>query len=155
MVTLDWLEQHMQHSAELARWIHTQFPYEFADQPLADWQGEFSAGQRSRAWRSLIALEDGRLLGSASLALDDLAQRPDLGPWLACVFVRPECRGQGLAERLIEGICRDAAAQGHRLIYLHTRDRADYYGKRRWQTLETFEAWGETHSLMYRELLPI
>jgi GNAT superfamily N-acetyltransferase len=118
MPTLDWLERHMQHCDELARWLHTQFAHEFADQPLPVWQAEFTAGQHNGDWRSLIALENGRLIGSASLARDDLPSYPHLGPWLACVYVHPEHRGRGLAERLIEGICAEARRRGHAMLYL-------------------------------------
>lgn len=44
MPHLDWLEHHLHHSDTLATWLHRQFSYEF-EQPLADWQAEFAAGQ--------------------------------------------------------------------------------------------------------------
>lgn len=109
---LDWLAAHPQHSDTFAAWIHRQFHYEYADQPLTDWQQEFAEGQLNGHWKCLIALEGNQLKGGAALARADLAHRPDLGPWLACVFITPEARGKGLAERLIEGICEEARASG-------------------------------------------
>ena len=153
MIEIFWLSERMQHCAELAQWIHAQFPYEFREQTLGDWYAELSVGQSHGAWRSLIAVEGDRLLGSASLADDDLPSRPELSPWLACVYVRPECRGQGLAERLIELICLHARDLGHDRLFLHTHDRADYYARRGWQSLEAFEAYGESHRLMSRSLI--
>ncbi|WP_422402704.1 GNAT family N-acetyltransferase [Pseudomonas sp. GZD-209] len=152
MLRLDWLENHMQHSDTLALWLHQQFHYEFADLPLPDWQKAFSEGQYNDQWRCLIALDGDQLLGSAALATDDLPERPDLGPWLACVFVTPQARGQGLAERLIDGICEQARKTGISTLYLHTHDQQAYYQKRGWRLLERFEAWGEEHWLMSREL---
>ncbi|NER60390.1 GNAT family N-acetyltransferase [Pseudomonas sp. MAFF212428] len=145
---IDWLSHHPHHSNTLAQWLHQQFHYEYADQPLAQWQQAFAQGQTDGSLLSLIALNDNRLLGSASLAREDLPQRPDLGPWLACVFVAPEARGQGIAEALIEGVLAKAKALGHSHLYLHTHDRADYYHKRGWQHLEPFQAWGKSHWLM-------
>ncbi len=152
MPTLDWLRHHPEHSNQLAEWLYRQFPYEFSEQPLADWQAEFAAGQHNGEWDMLIALENGELLGSAGLARDDLPQRVDLGPWLACVYVRPQARGRGLAEQLIEAICSTARERGHAHLYLHTHDRADYYAKRGWTLLEPFQAWGAQQHLMVREL---
>lgn len=152
MIEFFWLRDRPQHGAELARWIHQQFSYEFRDQSLYDWQVELTAGQHDGAWQSLLALQGERLLGSASLARDDLPSRAELTPWLACVYVHPEHRGQGLAERLITAICAHARDQGHERIYLHTHDRADYYASRGWRGLEDFQAYGERHRLMGRSL---
>lgn len=149
---LDWLAAHMQHSDRYAAWIHQQFHYEYADQPLAQWQREFAEGQSNGEWSCLIAMDGERLLGGAALARNDLADRADLGPWLACVFVNPEARGQGLAEQLIEGICEAAKQRGVSRLYLHTQDKHDYYRKRGWQLLEGFQAWEKQQWLMVRDL---
>lgn len=151
MLTLDWLANHMGHSDTFAGWLHRQFSYEYP-QPLEQWQREFAEGQHNGDWPALIALEDGQLLGGAALARDDLDQRPDLGPWLACVFVAPQARGRGLAERLIEGICQRAKEQGVEVLYLHTQDKSEYYAKRGWRVLERFEGWGKEQWLMCRDL---
>ena len=148
----DWLIHHPHHSDTYAAWIHQQFHYEYAEQPLPDWQREFADGQTNGDWNCLIALDNDQLLGGAALAKADLAHRPELGPWLACVFVTPEARGQGLAEGLIEGICAQAKANGVARIYLHTQDKRDYYAKRGWTVLESFEAWEKQQWLMTREL---
>ncbi|HSC83492.1 MAG TPA: GNAT family N-acetyltransferase [Pseudomonas sp.] len=152
MPTLDWLRNHPDHTNQLAEWLYRQFPYEFSEQSLADWQAEFAAGQNNGDWEMLIAQEGEELLGCAGLARDDLALRPDLGPWLACVYVRPQARGQGLAERLIEEICATARERGHGLLYLHTHDRAAYYAKRGWTLLERFQAWDAEQNLMTKKL---
>lgn len=149
---LAWLRDHLHLSDTLAQWLHRQFAYEFTDQPLEAWQREFAEGQLNGQWQTLIALDNGRLLGSAALAASDLPQRPDLGPWLACVFVAPEARQRGLAEQLIERVGAAAKAQGVPHLYLHTHDRHPYYAKRGWGVLETFQAWGKDHWLMARAL---
>ena len=152
MLRLLWLCDHMQYSDTLAQWLHQQFAYEFAEQPLADWQREFAEGQGNGDWRCLIAIEHGQLLGGASLASNDLPERPELGPWLACVFIAPQARQRGLAQQLIEGICTAAKANGTARLYLHTHDRSDYYAKRGWRVQERFAAWGKEQWLMAREL---
>jgi len=152
MPRLASLRDHMDYSDTLAQWLHQQFAYEFSSQPLGDWQREFSDGQSNGHWQTLIALEDGELLGGASLARDDLSERPELGPWLACVFVAPQARQRGLAELLIEGVYSEARAKGHDRLYLHTHDRGEYYAKRGWEYMEPFHAWGKNHWLMQRKL---
>ncbi|MFP6799339.1 MAG: GNAT family N-acetyltransferase [Pseudomonas sp.] len=152
MLTLDWLRHHPEHTEQLAEWLYQQFPYEFSEQSLLDWQAEFVAGQHNGDWEMLVALDHDQLLGCAGLAKDDLPLRPELGPWLACVYVRPQARGQGLAEQLVERICATARERGHARLYLHTHDRADYYARRGWTLQECFQAWGNPQHLMCRQL---
>ncbi|MDH0300981.1 MULTISPECIES: GNAT family N-acetyltransferase [unclassified Pseudomonas] len=152
MPRLDWLKHHMAHCDTLAQWLHQQFHYEYVDVPLRAWQREFAEGQHNGQWQCLVALDGDRLLGSAALTADDLPGRSDIGPWLACVFVAPQARGQGLAQRLVEGICDHARSNGITKLYLHTHDRSAYYAKRGWTPMEPFEAWGREHWLMSRVL---
>lgn len=152
MLRVDWLENQMHHCDTMAERLYQQFSYEYVGQSLAQWQQEFAAGQADGCWKSLIVTDGDQLLGGAALAQDDLSSRPDLGPWLACVLVAPEARGQGLAARLIEGICGHARDSGITTLYLHTHDKSDYYAKRGWNVLERFEGWGKEQWLMSREL---
>ncbi|MEG0858652.1 MAG: GNAT family N-acetyltransferase [Pseudomonas sp.] len=152
MPHIDWLENHMTHCDTFAQWVHQQFHYEFEDVPLAQWQQEFAQGQSNGKWKCLVALDQGQLLGGAVLAADDLSSRPDLGPWLACVFITPAARGAGIAEQLIEGICTHARDAGIDTLYLHTSDQQAYYAKRGWTVLEQFQAWGKEQWIMSRAL---
>lgn len=152
MHTFLWLQPDTRHCTTMATWLYEQFHYEYADQSLENWQAEFAAGQTNGDWPSLVAVEDGRLLGGAALAKEDLPGREALGPWLACVFVTPQARGKGVAEALIEGVCERAQQQGVKRLYLHTQDRADYYAKRGWVVVEQFERWEKWQVLMARDL---
>lgn len=143
---------HMDYSDTFESWLHEQFAYEFATQALPDWQREFKDGQTDGNWRTVIALENGQLLGGAALAKHDLPDHPELGPWLACVLVAPSARKRGLAEQLITEVCSNAKEIGYQKLYLHTQDRRDYYAKRGWEYLKSFRAWGKEHSLMQRRL---
>ncbi|WP_165694121.1 GNAT family N-acetyltransferase, partial [Teichococcus deserti] len=51
--------------------------------------------------QSFVLLEDGAPAGTASLAAADLDERPELTPWLAGVYVRPESRRRGYGARLV------------------------------------------------------
>ncbi|MBT2338690.1 MULTISPECIES: GNAT family N-acetyltransferase [Pseudomonas] len=152
MLRIDWLEKQMDKCDLMAEWLYREFSYEFAQQSLTHWQHEFSTGQGDGSWKCLIATEQGQLLGGASLASNDLPARPELGPWLACVYIAPEARPRGLAAQLIEGICCHAKEAGFTTLYLHTHNQSQYYAKLGWEVLERFEAWGKEQSLMFRSL---
>ncbi|WP_053151834.1 GNAT family N-acetyltransferase [Pseudomonas sp. Pf153] len=152
MPQMDWLENQMDQCNLMAEWLYREFSHEYAQQSLDSWQQEFAEGQRDGRWKCLIATENGQLLGGASLASDDLPERPELGPWLACVLVAPNARRRGIAAQLIEGVCRHAREAGVTTLYLHTHNQSHYYAKFGWEMLERFEAWGREQCLMARRL---
>lgn len=75
-----------------------------------------------------IALDGGRLLGTASLIDNDDPARPQLWPWLAAVWVAPEVRAQGIGSMLVQAIRADAARLGIAALHLGT-DRPGWYAR--------------------------
>ena len=77
---------------------------------------------------SLVALRDGRPVGTVNLVENDNEERPDLTPWLAALLVVPECRGMGFGTRLVRALLVEAARLGIPRVYLGT-DITDYYAR--------------------------
>lgn len=97
-----------------------------------DWHAylEHIADVSARAERTevLVAVEDGRILGSATLELDGRTD-PDDDPLhpheahIRMLGVHPEARGRGVAKGLM-GACEDRArATGRTLMTLNTTER--------------------------------
>lgn len=70
---------------------------------------------------SLIAVVDGVFAGTASAIASDLEARPDLGPWVAALWVEPAFRGQGIGEALMAEAVAQLRRQGFDKIYLCAR----------------------------------
>ncbi|QDU93815.1 GNAT family N-acetyltransferase [Lignipirellula cremea] len=85
---------------------------------------------------TVVAMEDGELLGSASLVEHDLSSRTDLSPWLASVFVAPDHRRRGIGGQLIRHLSDMAFAGGVETLHLYTTDRAAYYAHFGWSVAE-------------------
>src|SRR5688500_913645 len=66
-----------------------------------------------------VARADGMPVGCASILATDLPTRPDLGPWLANVYVHPDGRGRGLGTALVEHATAYAAGFAD-VLYLYT-----------------------------------
>lgn len=86
--------------------------------------------------QTFVLLEGGTPVGTASLATDDLDERPDLTPWLAGVFVIPAARGLGYATRLIgavEAACKSASIPS---AWLYTNTAERLYERAGWRTMQ-------------------
>jgi ribosomal protein S18 acetylase RimI-like enzyme len=98
-----------------------------------DWEDylESIADVASRADRTtiVIAVEDGRILGSATLELTDRVEPdedPELDPHEAHIRmlgIAPEARRRGIARALMADCMDRARAKGKTFLTLHTTDR--------------------------------
>ena len=90
--------------------------------------------------------------GTASFVAADLELRPEIGPWLAGVYVVPEARGQGCAQRLVTTV-EDAARQaGNTSLFLYTNDAQTLYEKLGWYAIEETMDARRSVTIMQRDL---
>jgi GNAT superfamily N-acetyltransferase len=115
----------------------------------------YSKGQvEVGAPQTLILLADDVAVGTASLALHDLEERPDLSPWLAGVFVIPEMRGRGCARRLLAAFDEVCCAATIKTAWLYTTSAGGLYLKAGWRVAQTVERPGRRPvTLMRREFV--
>ena len=98
---------------------------------------------------ALVALVDGAPAGSVFLIDKDLPSHAHLAPWLAGLFVLPEYRRMGVAQRLVSALMARAAAAGHASVYLYTAI-PQYYRQRGWVTCDTIVLAGSPYEVMSR-----
>jgi GNAT superfamily N-acetyltransferase len=113
---------------------------------------EFAQAETSP--RIFVVLEEEKPVGSASLVAQDLDERPDLTPWLAAVYVKPEARGRGHAARLVAAVEKECRATSIDVLWLYTRTAERIYARIGWKTVERFRRKGRDHdyALMRRDL---
>jgi len=102
--------------------------------------------------QDFVLLVEGEATGTSSLVAHDLDSRPDLTPWLANVFVKPEARRRGHVGKLVAAVeyaCR-AASISPVWLYTHTAERL--YARAGWRTVEYFNYGGHNCALMCRDL---
>jgi len=73
---------------------------------------------------ALVAHEDGHFLGTASVIASDLAERPQLTPWVAAVWVEPQARRRGVGAALVYRAAQACFALGIDRAYLCARRSA-------------------------------
>jgi GNAT superfamily N-acetyltransferase len=84
--------------------------------------------------RFYIALQNKLIIGTYALLRNDLVSRQDLFPWLACLYVVPELRGNNIGAKLLEHAIRETGMKRLKKLYLCT-DLDGYYEKCGWTHL--------------------
>ncbi len=72
-------------------------------------------------WETMFAaVQDGKIVGMASLLKTDYYPLPEIFPWVSCVFVEKEFRGDRISGKLIDAANRYAKEQGFTKTYIPT-----------------------------------
>jgi predicted N-acetyltransferase YhbS len=79
--------------------------------------------------RTWVAVAGDEAVGCARLVAADHADRLDLTPWLASVYVTPAWRRRGIASGLVQTVQATARAAGYPALYLFTPDQARLYAR--------------------------
>jgi GNAT superfamily N-acetyltransferase len=72
---------------------------------------------------ALVAHDGAGFLGTASVIASDLAERPQLTPWVAAVWTEPQARRHGVGGALVNRAAQDCFALGIGRVYLCARPR--------------------------------
>jgi len=104
--------------------------------------------------RTLVAVSrlTDNVIGTVSLLKDDMETRPDLNPWIGCLFVLPEWRHRGLGAALV-GEGEKLARRMHLpRLYLFAAKETALYWRLGWTEIgrESYE--GSWTTLMVKEL---
>jgi N-acetylglutamate synthase-like GNAT family acetyltransferase len=86
---------------------------------------------------ALVAHDGDTFLGTASVIASDLAERSQLTPWVAAVWVEPQARGRGVGAALVNRATQDCFALGVSRAYLCARPRlSGFYEPLGWTIFE-------------------
>jgi len=100
---------------------------------------------------SLVALEDGKLLGAVSVIYDDLPGFEHLNPWLASLFVLPEHRGKNIGVFLVREAEKLLAQNGIPAAWLFTESAQGFFAKAGWRQFEDATCNGHAVAVFKKE----
>ena len=134
---VEYLADHRDRLQEVAELHHGEWPSpELGDSIEARERTLSTCCRRGEIPLGVIALDQNALCGFALLVPQDFELRPNLSPWLAGVFVRPQYRMRGVGSALAMRIAREAKALGFETLYLYTAHSETLYGRLGWKVLE-------------------
>ena len=137
-MTIEYLADHPEFLAILAEWQHAEWGYlrpgDTLEARTNRLRGE--GGERGRIPLTVVAHENGKALGSASLIPHDMDTRLELSPWLAGVFVGTDYRRKGIGAQLVRRIMAEAASLQVPILYLYTVHSENFYANLGWSLQE-------------------
>ncbi len=113
----------------LAAWLKAAFAANRPHVTAEVYGARLRAGAAADLPRTWVAVAGDQPVGCARLVAADHADRPDLSPWLASVFVAPAWRRRGIASALVRTVQAAARAGGYPALYLYTPDQARLYAR--------------------------
>ena len=136
-MTIEYLADHPEFLSILAEWQHAKWGHLRPGDSLEARTNRLRAeGERERIPLTVVAHENGKVLGSASLIPHDMDTRLELSPWLAGVFVGTEYRRKGIGAQLIRRIMTEAASLRVPVLYLYTVHSENFYASLGWSLQE-------------------
>lgn len=149
------LREQPQAIATVAPWHYAEWHALFPEKSQTDFAEDLALSLRGDAipqtW--LLLDENGAIVGTGSLLLQDMAINQHLSPWLANIYVHPTQRGRGLGKQIVQHVMAQAVALGVQTLYLFTEDQQAFYEKLGWQLIEQQAYEGEMVSVMQWQCL--
>jgi len=138
MITIDFLEDHLDTIPTLADWFRDQWPDYFTDWSQAEMEQDFlEDASRDRLPIRLVAFESGELAGTIVLRENGSESLPEFQPELGGLYVVKPYRGHGIGTELVRSGMNLALEQGYTTIYATTVKAAGILERLGWEFIET------------------
>ena len=132
-------------------WSHTKFSYEEC------YEMTRHCFCNDVPYTAVIYNKDNDIIAIGQVIVEDLVYRPDIYPWVANVYVRPEYRGNHFVEKILKAL-EDHAKELHlSRLYLYTRHTGLYekYGYVFKENTRTFKRFDDVdiQRIYYKEIV--
>lgn len=134
----------------IAQWHFHEWHALFPGRTEADFAVELALclGDAKVPQTWLMLDEAAEVAGTCSLLVHDMTILPQLMPWLANIYLRPDLRGKGLGQQLVRHVMAEAAKLGIATLYLFTEDQQAFYQRLGWQLWAVQQYEGHQVSVM-------
>jgi GNAT superfamily N-acetyltransferase len=140
-----------EHLVTLAQWHHRQWSYLYPDESFDDRLRRMQPHLHASFIPGTYVAIDSSPVGSASIIENDMETRPELTPWLASVYVKPDFRHRGIGRQLVNHIEKLAGEHNIRQLFLFTPDQQAFYQRLGWDTYDNTTYHDENVTIMVRD----
>ncbi len=123
---------------DAARWFHEKWGV--PEEAYLECMDAYLQGETEYGW--YLCLKGGRIICGLGVIENDFHDRKDLTPNVCAVYTEEDCRGQGIAGKLLTLVVEDLKTKGISPVYLLT-DHTGFYEKYGWEFLCMAQGDGE------------
>lgn len=135
---IELLSEHPRLIPEIVDLKFQEFSYLVPQKTKADFlkgvQAHLSAPNLPIAY--VIVTEEKEFVGTFSLRQCDMESHSHFTPWVGSILVHPSKRNQGIGSILVKNAELTALEMGFAQLYLFTPNKAAWYAKLGWETVE-------------------
>lgn len=136
-LNIELLLDHQYLIPEIVELKFQQFGYLVPEKTLQDFKNGLEAHLNDQKLPiAYVIVENKQFIGTFSLRKCDMDTHQHLSPWVGSVLVHPSKRKRGIGAFLVQKAEMTANELGYNHLYLFTPDKAAWYAKLGWQTLE-------------------
>ncbi|MBR5342824.1 MAG: GNAT family N-acetyltransferase [Oscillospiraceae bacterium] len=121
-----------------AAWFHSRWGV--PEEAYLECMESYLNGETEYGW--YLCLDGGSIVGGLGVIENDFHDRKDLYPNVCAVYTEENCRGQGIAGRLLNLAVDDLRSKGISPVYLVT-DHTGFYERYGWEFLCMVQGDGE------------
>lgn len=153
--TIDYINDHPESIQTVAKWHYDQW-HNILPNFTFDTYSEFLCSHYRRGGipTLFVAVENGKVIGTAALDDDDMDTHPRLSPWIASLYVDVKYRKNGVGSALINRVIAEARSARVKKLYLFTPDREHFLARFGWKVLFKENYYGEMESVMVLDISP-
>lgn len=111
-----------------ARWFHSKWGV--PESAYLACMEDYLEGRTPYGW--YLCMDGQRIVGGLGVIENDFHDRPDLTPNICAVYTEEECRGQGIAGKLLNLAVEELRKTGISPVYLVT-DHTGFYERYGWE----------------------
>ena len=152
--SFEYLVDNLDSVPELAKWNHDAWGRLTPDRSYEDLCKQMAQrANKEKQPLHIVAKIDSKVVGGATLKIQEMSGFPEMNDWLGSVVVSPKYQGNGIASKLSLKICELAKEKGIKKLYLQTEALdGGLYKKIGWSPVKQVESLGDQVLIMVKNL---
>lgn len=123
-----------------AKWFNSKWGA--PEEAYLECMENYLSGKTEYGW--YLCLSGERIAGGMGVIENDFHDRKDLSPNVCAVYTEEDCRGKGIAGRLLDMVVEDMRSKGISPLYL-VSDHIGFYERYGWEFFCMAQGDGEDH----------